>query len=109
MSGLTIEGSLCKECGRVIVPPRETCPYCGMKAGPMEIQELHNRGIVLSYTTLMMPPEGFRAPLMMALVELDYGALILCLARDIDSLVKIGDTVEVTIDSNGRFQYHSIK
>ncbi|MFW9926863.1 MAG: Zn-ribbon domain-containing OB-fold protein [Candidatus Thorarchaeota archaeon] len=109
MSGFTIEGSLCKKCGRVIVPPRETCPYCGMKAGPMEIQELRNMGIVQSYTTLMMPPEGFKAPLMMALVELEYGALILCLARDIDSLVRIGDNVEVTIDSDGRFQYHPIK
>lgn len=75
----------------------------------MEIQELHNEGIVLSYTTLMMPPEGFEAPLMMALVELEYGALILCLARNKDSLVKIGDHVEITIDSDGRFQYHPIK
>jgi len=75
----------------------------------MERLELPNRGTVQSYTTLQMPPEGFQAPLSMALVELDHGALILCLARDTaESTVRIGDQVEVTIDSEDRFLYHSI-
>ena len=36
MSGQSIAGSRCKMCDRVIVPPRETCPYCGKKAGLTE-------------------------------------------------------------------------
>ena len=109
MSGQTITSSKCKDCGRVIIPPRETCPYCGKTAGPMEQMELPNRGVVQSYTTLQMPPEGFKAPLPMALVELEHGALILCLASgQTGSSVNIGDQVEIETDSEGRFCYRTI-
>jgi len=71
--------------------------------------QLPNRGVVLSYTTLQMPPEGFKAPLSMALVELKHGALILCLAsKQIDSQVDIGDQVEIEVDSEDRFCYRPI-
>ncbi|MHA2080932.1 MAG: Zn-ribbon domain-containing OB-fold protein, partial [Candidatus Thorarchaeota archaeon] len=90
-------------------PPRETCPYCGKNAGPMEKLELPNRGVVQSYTTLQMPPEGFKAPLSMALVELEHGALILCLAsQQTGSSVNIGDQVEIEVDSEDRFCYRAI-
>jgi uncharacterized OB-fold protein len=93
----------------VIVPPRETCPYCGKTAGPMKIMELPNLGVVQSYTTLQMPPEGFKAPLPMALVELEHGALILCLASDqTGSTVTIGDRVEIEVDSEDRFCYRPV-
>lgn len=109
MSGQTITSSKCKDCSRVIVPPRETCPYCGKTAGPMEKIDLPNQGVVQSYTTLQMPPEGFKAPLPMALVELEHGALILCLAsRQTDSPVNIGDQVEIETDTDGRFCYRAI-
>jgi len=75
----------------------------------MEQMELPNRGIVQSYTTLQMPPEGFKAPLLMALVELKDGALILCLAREqTGPQVEIGDQVEIETDSEGRFSYRAI-
>ena len=55
-----------------------------------------------------MPPEGFKAPLPMALVELEHGALILCLASDeSDSSVNIGDKVEIEVDSEDRFCYRT--
>ncbi len=109
MSGQTITSSKCKDCSRVIVPPRETCPYCGKSAGPMEEIELPNQGVVQSYTTLQMPPDGFKAPLPMALVELEQGALILCLAGEQpETEVKIGDQVEIETDSEGRFCYRAI-
>ena len=104
-----IASSKCNDCSRVIVPPRETCPYCGKNAGLMEKMDLPNRGVVQSYTTLQMPPEGFKAPLPMALVELNHGALILCLACDQNgSPVNIGDQVEIETDSEGRFCYRTI-
>ena len=106
MSGLTINGARCDDCERAIVPPRETCPYCGKRAGPMKRIELPPRGTVQSYTTLQMPPEGFQAPLSMALVELDHGALILCLASEHNGRsVAIGDPVEIELDSEDRFRY----
>jgi uncharacterized OB-fold protein len=101
-----ISSSKCRICNRVIVPPRETCPYCGKKAGLMEKIELPPRGTVKSYTTLQMPPEGFPVPLSMALVELEQRALILCLASDSsEGEVKIGDRVEIELDSMERFCY----
>ena len=102
----TISSSKCKMCNRVIVPPRENCPYCGKKAGPMEKIELPSIGTVQSYTTLQMPPEGFEAPLSMALVELEHGALILCLAsKHTEKQVNIGDSVKIELDTEGRFCY----
>jgi uncharacterized OB-fold protein len=75
----------------------------------MKKVELSNRGIVQSYTTLQMPPEGFKAPLPMALVELEHGALILCLASQQSATpIDIGDAVEIEIDSDERFCYRSI-
>ncbi|OLS29320.1 MAG: hypothetical protein ThorAB25_16680 [Candidatus Thorarchaeota archaeon AB_25] len=109
MSEQTISSSKCKMCNRVVVPPRETCPYCGKKAGPMEQIELPPVGTVQSYTTLQMPPEGFKAPLPMALVELEQGALILCLTSEhAGRQVNIGDSVEIELDTEGRFCYRVI-
>ena len=106
----SISGSICGTCSRVIVPPRDTCPYCGKKAGLMEQIKLASRGTVQSYTTLQKPPNGFKAPLSMALVKLEYGALILCLASEqTEEHVSIGDEVEIEIDSEGRFCYRVIK
>jgi uncharacterized OB-fold protein len=75
----------------------------------MKKLELPAHGIVQSFTTLQMPPEGFKSPHPMALVKLKHGALILCLASD-DSgpSVKIGDKVAIVVDSEDRFCYRTI-
>jgi len=75
----------------------------------MEKIEISNHGVVQSYTTLQMPPEGFKAPLAMALVELEHRAFILCLTKDqSEPSVNIGDKVEIEVDSEGRFCYSPI-
>jgi uncharacterized OB-fold protein len=75
----------------------------------MEKIELSNQGVVQSYTTLQMPPEGFKAPLSMALVELEHGVLILCLASEQSgSSVNIGNRVEIDVDSEDRFCYRAL-
>ncbi len=75
----------------------------------MDYVELPNRGTVQSYTTLQMPPEGFQAPLSMALVELEHRALILCLAGEsMQTKIEIGTEVEISLDSEGRFCFHVI-
>ena len=106
MSAQTIPSSKCRSCQRVIVPPRETCPYCGLSAGAMEKLSLPPQGTVLSFTALHMPPDGFQAPLSMALVELEHGAVALCLAIDqTRATVSIGDSVSIELDTEGRFRY----
>ena len=72
----------------------------------MEEIDLPPRGTVQSYTTLQMPPEGFEAPLSMALVELEHGALVLCLASEQTAEpVNIGATVVIDLDSDKRLCY----
>jgi uncharacterized OB-fold protein len=72
----------------------------------MILNEIDGRGEVLSYTTLQMPPEGFKPPLKMALVELEQGAVVLCLAGEDDGDLRIGAHVRVDEDANNRFRYH---
>jgi len=101
---LNIQASRCRTCERAIVPPRKTCPYCGINVGEMTQVNLDALGVVLSYTILEMPPSGFESPVLLALVELDQGARILGLAdkNDIDN-IEIGKEVEIEQDAEGRF------
>ena len=56
-------------------------------------------GEVVSFTTLHSPPEGFRAPLHLALVELEGGARLFCHGTATEG-VKIGSRVSVeAVDS----------
>ncbi|MHA2045018.1 MAG: Zn-ribbon domain-containing OB-fold protein [Candidatus Thorarchaeota archaeon] len=106
---MKIQASRCTKCVRAIVPPRETCPYCGLGAGVMESIELDGQGTIVSFTTLHIPPEGFEPPLMMALVELQYGAVVLCLAKyRNEAVIEIGDSVSLSLDSEMRLQFQSI-
>ncbi|MFW9958974.1 MAG: Zn-ribbon domain-containing OB-fold protein [Candidatus Odinarchaeota archaeon] len=103
---MKIQASHCGQCKRTIVPPREVCPYCGKIAGRMSTSEIDNKGTILSHTTLQMPPDGFDTPLKMALVELDQGAVVLCLGYNEERLEpQIGAPVEITLDGEERFRF----
>lgn len=71
----TVQGSRCSRCFRVVAPPTRFCPDHPVA---MERVELQGYGDVISFTTLHSPPEGFRSPLHIALVELPGGARIFC-------------------------------
>jgi len=51
-------------------------------------------GEVVSFTTLHTPPQGFRSPLHLALVELDGGARFVCHGADVRGL-RIGAAVAI--------------
>jgi uncharacterized OB-fold protein len=72
----------------------------------MLIREIEGRGEVLSFTILQAPPEGFRPPLKMALVELEQGAVVLCLAGEEKDELRIGAQVMIDQDSESRFRCH---
>jgi uncharacterized OB-fold protein len=75
----------------------------------MVFLELKGQGAIVSFTTLQMPPEGFSPPLTMALVELEHKAVVLCLAKEQDtSLPKIGDSVDLSLDSEDRLQFQVV-
>ena len=99
-----IKASECKNCKRRIIPSRDTCPYCG--ADDSVDVDLSENGTILSYTVLQMPPEGFEPPVLLGLVELDGGAVTLCLGST-ESIGKVtmGSEVLVNQDSEGRFLF----
>jgi uncharacterized OB-fold protein len=106
MSDTRIKALRCQKCDKVIVPPRNLCPYCRQKSVGSNIVELENEGTVISFTELHKPPEGFNPPLMLALVELEYGATVLCLGSDnSDSTVEIGSKVILSPDSENRLRF----
>ena len=110
MSDIRIKASRCSECDKVIVPPRDLCPYCRHKSKISNVIELSNEGKVLSFSELHMPPEGFTPPMKMALVELEFGAVVLCLGEeDTDFEVEIGSLVELTVDDEERLRFRIVQ
>ena len=87
----TLPGSRCPRCRRVVAPPARLCPD---HAVPMEAVAVPATGEIVSFTTLHSPPEGFRAPLHIALVELDGGARLFCHGEETQGF-RIGSRVAV--------------
>ena len=61
-----LRASRCPRCRRLVVPPASICPDHPVR---MVAALLPPLGEVVSFTTLHSPPEGFRAPLHLALVD----------------------------------------
>jgi hypothetical protein len=87
----TIRASRCPRCGWIVVPPVRICPRHPVETEATEVQ---GYGAVVSYTTLSSAPEGFKAPLQIALVELAGGPRIFCHGKQARDL-KIGSRVAI--------------
>ena len=98
----TLPASRCPRCHRVVVPPARLCPDHPVT---MEAATVSNLGEVVSFTTLHSPPEGFKAPLHIALVELDGGARLFCHGEETKG-IRIGSSVGV--ESLDRVFYFSL-
>ena len=73
-SRYNLVGTKCLNCNQVYFPPRNLCPKCRRESKIVE-HKLEGKGIVLTYTTIHVSPEGFgkQAPYIMAIVKLDEG------------------------------------
>ena len=71
-----LEANKCPHCGKIFFPPRLICPEC-KKAG-LEETKLAEKGKVISYTIIRVPPQQFvdQAPYAVGIVELDDGVKI---------------------------------
>jgi hypothetical protein len=83
--------SRCPRCRKIVVPAARLCPDHPVA---MEPHFLPAVGEVVSFTTLHSPPEGFRSPLHIAIVELQGGARLFCHGEETRG-VKIGSRVSV--------------
>ncbi len=98
----TIAASRCPTCKLVVAPP---AAYCPRHPAAMEPTEVPGVGEIVTFTTLHSPPEGFRSPLHIALVELEGGARFVCHGAETRGL-KIGSRVAIeAIDHVYYFSY----
>ncbi|SFQ95412.1 Zn-ribbon domain-containing OB-fold protein [Desulfoscipio geothermicus] len=64
-------GLKCKNCGSYTVPPKICCAECG--GTDVEVAQLSGRGEIRTFTVIRVAPEGFKAPYIVALAELEEG------------------------------------
>jgi hypothetical protein len=89
----TIAGSRCPRCGLVVAPPATWCPHHPVAMEPAAFPGV---GEVVTFTTLHSPPEGFRSPLHIALVELEGGARFVCHGAETEfGWLRIGSVVAI--------------
>ena len=82
-----------------MAPPARFCPHHPVAMTPVQLPGL---GEIVTFTTLHSPPEGFRSPLHIAIVELDGGARFVCHGEATKG-IKIGS--RVSIESVGDVYY----
>jgi hypothetical protein len=70
----------------IVAPAARVCPRHPVEMTPEELPE---HGTILSYTTLTSAPQGFKAPLHIAVVEIPGGAHIFCHGKEAREL-KVG-------------------
>jgi len=87
----TIAASRCPRCNEMVAPPATYCPRHPVRMVPARLPGV---GEVVSFTTLHSPPEGFKSPLNLALVELEGGAKFFCHGSQTRGL-RVGATVAI--------------
>lgn len=75
-------GLRCNKCGNYIVPPRMICPECGNT--DLQVAQLSGKGRIQSFSTILVPPEGFTAPYIVGIVELEEGPWVMANIEGID-------------------------
>lgn len=90
------EASKCKQCGKVLFPPRLICPDCHLRQ--FDKVNINDRGVVETYTVIRVAPSGFtdQVPYPVAIVNLGDGVKILCQIADCEpEELKIGMNVRL--------------
>jgi uncharacterized OB-fold protein len=95
-------GLKCRQCGSYTVPPRKVCSEC--RSEDMEIVELSRRGKVKTFTVIHVAAEGYQAPYIVALVELEEGPWV---TTNIINIKPEEATMDI-IGRQGRIDYKDI-
>lgn len=98
-----LEANKCKRCGKISFPPRLICDACGNRK--FEKIKLADKGKVLTYTIIRVPPQQFvdQAPYAVGIVELEDGVKISGQIVDCDfDNIQIG--LEVKIEFRKLYQ-----
>lgn len=97
-------GLKCKKCGGYTVPPQKVCSECHSE--DMEIVELSRKGEIQSFTVIYTAAEGFEAPYIVGLVELEEGPWVTVNIIDLDVEQA---TMERLMGRKGRIDYKEVR
>lgn len=92
----------CQQCGRILPQPALSCFSCGNYE--FEDAAPPTSGTVYSYTTIRVPPEGFKdiAPYNVVVVEVAEGARLLAIqSEDVESGLELNSTVKLELGDEG--------
>ena len=76
-------GLKCRSCGAFTAPPKICCDHCG--GTDLEVVELSGRGEIKTFTVIRVAPEGFAAPYIVAMAELEEGPWLLGNLEGVDA------------------------
>jgi len=91
-----LEAAKCKNCGKVLFPPRLACPSC--QSREFEQTHINDRGKVETFTVIRVAPSRFvdQAPYPVAIVDVGDRVRILCQVADCEpEELKIGMPVRL--------------
>lgn len=91
-----LEANRCNSCDVIYFPPRLICPGC--RTRDLKRTKLANKGKILSYTIIRVPPHQFsdQAPYAVGIVELDDGVKLTGQIVDCDfDDLEIGKRVKI--------------
>lgn len=86
-------GLKCNACGSCTIPPKKVCIECAGE--DLDVIELSGRGEIRTFTVIRVAGEGFQAPYIVGIVELDEGPWLM------GNIIGV-DCDEATMDLIGR-------
>lgn len=89
-------GLRCEDCGSFTAPPKICCQECG--GTRLAVEQLSGKGEIKTYTVIRVAPEGFEAPYIVAMAEMEEGPWLIGNLEKVDPDSKtekiIGRTVK---------------
>jgi len=91
----------CKDCGKVLAPPKYMCSECG--GSILENIKIGGGGTVYSFTRIVVPPVGFEeeVPYDVALIELPELILTARILPSDEKEIEIGSPVRFSKKDRG--------
>jgi hypothetical protein len=90
----------CKQCGRLLLPPRPMCASCHSKG--LEWTQLKGEGQLLTYTVIHVAPKQFQSmiPYAVGIVKLEEGPQLPGMIRETElGKIKVGMKLLIDFDT----------
>ena len=94
-----VMGAKCRNCGKIMLPPRPICMQCYSEN--LEWIEIGKRGRLLTYTIIHVAPPQFQhlTPYAVGIVELENGLKLPGMIKNVDfDKIKIGMELEIEVE-----------